>query len=277
MALTSEDFELVRSLVYDDSGIVLDDKQYLVESRLSSLAQQEGAGDLSRLLKRLRESNREVKGQALRYRVVEALTTNETLFFRDVHPFAALEKVVIPELVARNAAKKQIRVWSAAASTGQEAYSIAMLLRDSIRDFDSWKVDILGTDISEKVLVHARRAIYNQLEISRGLPAGKLSKYFEESEGGFRLAPQIRRMVKFESRNLLAKWNFEAPFDLVFLRNVMIYFDIPSRKTILAKVAERMVPGSYLIMGGGESPSTISDRFEAVNFDRTTFYRLKAS
>ena len=277
MALTSEDFDLVRSLVYGASGIVLENKEYLVESRLSTLAHQDGLGDLTRLLKRLRESKHEAKEEGLRYRVVEALTTNETLFFRDAHPFETLEKVIIPELMARNAAKRQIRIWSAASSTGQEPYSLAMLLRDSVRDLPTWKIDILATDLAEKVLEYARNGNYNQLEASRGLPAARLAKYFEQTAAGFRLVPPIRNMVKFEQRNLQGAWPVEQPFDFVLLRNVMIYFDPPSQKAILAKVAARLVPGGYLLMGGGESPLSLSDRFELVMINRTAIYRLKTS
>jgi len=139
VALPSADFELVRTLVYGQNGIVLDDKEYLIESRLAILAQRHGFGDLGRLLARLREAN----GSPLEYRVVEALTTNETLFFRDAHPFEALEKSIVPGLVARNAVKRHLRIWSAACSTGQEPYSVAMLLRESVPQIDSWKIEIV--------------------------------------------------------------------------------------------------------------------------------------
>lgn len=273
MALASADFELVRKLVYGKIGIVLDEKEYLVESRLSSLAQQDGFGDLGRLLARLRGAN----GAALESRVVEALTTNETLFFRDAHPFEALQRTIIPELIARNGAKKQLRIWSAASSTGQEAYSVAMLLRECVPQVDTWRIEIIGTDIADKVLEQARCGIYNQMEVTRGLPAWRLAKYFEQTPAGWCLLPQIRRMVKFERMNLVDRWTIQPPFDIVLLRNVMIYFDTPLRKTILFKVAELLAPGGYLLMGAGETPVALSNRFEIVPIGRTAVYRLKAS
>jgi chemotaxis protein methyltransferase CheR len=273
VALASADFELVRTLVYGKSGIVLDDKEYLIESRLSTLAQRNGFGDLGRLLARLRDAN----GGPLEYKVVEALTTNETLFFRDAHPFDALEKTIIPELLARNAARKHLRIWSAACSTGQEPYSIAMLLRECIPQVDSWKIDILATDISDTVLEQARHGIYNHIEVNRGLPAGRLAKYFEQTAAGWRLVPQIRQMVKFERMNLIGRWPLQQPFHIVLLRNVMIYFDTQLRKTILVKMADQLAPGGYLFMGAGETPVALSNRFEVVAIGRTAVYRLKTT
>ncbi len=273
MALPSADLELVRTLVYGASGIVLDDKEYLIESRLSTLAQRGGFGDLGRLLQSLRQAN----GGALEYKVVEALTTNETLFFRDAHPFEALEKTIVPELLARNAARKRLRIWSAACSTGQEPYSLAMLLRECIPEVDAWRIDILGTDISDAVLEQARRGIYNQLEVNRGLTAARLAKYFEQTAEGWRLVPPIRQMVKFERLNLIGRWPVQQAFDIVLLRNVMIYFDTALRKTILFKMAEQLAPGGYLLMGAGETPVALSDRFEVLLSGRTAVYRLKAT
>lgn len=271
MALASADFELVKELVYGKSGIVLDAKEYLVESRLSSLAHRGGFGDLGRLLARLREAN----GGPLESSVVEALTTNETLFFRDAHPFEALQKSVIPELLKRNAATRRLRIWSAACSTGQEPYSVAMLLRDSVPQMERWNFDIFATDISQAVLDRARSGVYNELEMNRGLPGASKAKYFESAADGWRVKPEIRRMVRFERLNLLGRWPVQQPFDVVLLRNVMIYFDNAVRKTILMKVAEQLAPGGYLFMGAGETPVAISNRFEVVAIGRTAVYRLK--
>ena len=270
MALASADFELVRTLVYGKSGIVLNDKEYLVESRLSSLAQRDGFGDLGRLLERLREAN----NFSLEARVVEALTTNETLFFRDAHPFEALEKTIIPELVARRASKKHLRIWSAAASTGQEAYSVAMLLRETIPQVDTWRIEILATDISETVLQQARRGLYNRIEVNRGLPPARLSRYFDETPAGWQVIPQIQKMVRFEYLNLIGRWPLQPQFDIVLLRNVMIYFDNALRQNILVKVAEQLVPDGYLLMGAGETPVALSTRFEVVPMGRTAEDRI---
>lgn len=273
MSLAAADFKLVKTLVYGQSGIVLDDKEYLVESRLSTLAQRNGFGDLGRLLARLREAN----ATPLESKVVEALTTNETQFFRDVHPFDALEKTLIPELLQRHASDKHFRIWSAACSTGQEPYSIAMLLREHIPQIDTWKIDIVGTDLSLAVLEQARKGIYSEIEVSRGLPSGRLAKYFESTSEGWRIVPQIRQMVKFEQLNLMARWPWQRPFDIVLLRNVMIYFDNQLRKSILVKMADQLVPGGYLFMGAGETPVALSNRFEVVAVGRTAVYRLKHS
>jgi chemotaxis protein methyltransferase CheR len=264
---------LVRTLVYGRSGIVLEDKAYLIESRLSSLAHRDGFGDLTRLLTALRGAN----AAALEYRVVEALTTNETLFFRDVHPFETLKQTILPELLAHHASDKRLRIWSAACSTGQEPYSLAMLLNELIPHIDAWKIDIFGTDLSKEAIGKARAGIYSQVEINRGLPPDKLLKYFEQAPGGWLLNRQIRQMAKFDQMNLMDRWPVRHPFDLILLRNVMIYFDNPLRKAILAKIAGQLAPGGYFLMGTGESPVALSDRFEVRNIGRTAVYHLKAS
>ncbi len=273
MPIATTDFNYVRTLVYDASGIVLNDKEYLVESRLSTLAQREGFSSLQNLFERLRDP---AAVRALSIQVVDALTTNESLFFRDAHPFETLRKTVLPEIVARNSAQKRLRIWSAACSTGQEPYSIAMILRDSVPSIDLWTVEILGTDISERVLEQARSGTYGQLEVNRGLPANMLVKYFEQRGLEWRVTPEIRKSVKFEPLNLSRPWPVRPAFDIIMLRNVMIYFDAELRKAILARMAEQLTPAGYLFMGGGETPIGLSDRFEVVNVGRTAVYRLKS-
>lgn len=252
---------------------MLDDKAYLIESRLSSLAQRDGFGDLDRLLAKLREANSAV----LQSRVVEALTTNETLFFRDGHPFEALQQKIIPDLLARHRTDRRLRIWSAASSTGQEAYSVAMLMQESVPQIETWNIEILATDISTGALEKARQAVYSQVEVNRGLPAGKLLRYFEETPEGWRVKPQIRQMVRFQQMNLVDRWPVQQPFDIILLRNVMIYFDTPLRQAILAKVAEQLSPGGYLFMGTGETPVALSPLFEVVVIGRTAVYCRKTS
>lgn len=268
------DFDFVRELVRRHSAIALEDgKGYLVEARLTPLARREGFASLAELVAQLRTG----RDPALQRKVVEAMTTNETLFFRDVHPFEALRASVLPELVQRRAAVKQLRIWSAACSTGQEPYTIAILLRESFPELASWRVDIVATDLSTEVLEKARAGVYGQIEVNRGLPARLMVKYFRQQGVEWQLDDAIRAMVDFRELNLAEPWPAMGQFDVVFLRNVLIYFDRDTKKSILARVRSVLKPDGSLFLGAAETTMNLDDAYERVQLGKSGCYRVKQS
>ena len=272
MTLSQPEFNYVRRLVLEQSAIVLEeDKTYLVESRLLPLARREGFASLGLLVQRLQAE----PFNGLHRQAVEALTTNETSFFRDFHPFEALKKFVLPDLIVRRAAEKSLSFWCAACSSGQEPYSLAMLIRESFPQLLSWNVSILATDLSTEVLARAREGRYSQLEVNRGLPATLLVKYFQKRGCDWCLRDDIRRMVDYQVVNLASAWPFLPPMDLVMMRNVLIYFGDETKKEILAKVRRVLAPESYFFLGGAETTFSIDDAFERVQLDRATCYRVR--
>ena len=262
------DFNFVRELVHEHSAIALDDsKEYLVEARLAPIARREGLSSVTELIRRVR--NGETR---LRHDVVSAVATNETTFFRDVHPFDALRDVLIPEVLAANGGRS-LALWSAAASTGQEAYSLAMVVSDHFPHIPN--VTILGTDFSADVLERARIAKFSQLEVNRGLPARLLIKHFVRDGREWQLSDDIRRMVTFRQLNLARPLDRMPGIDIVFLRNVLIYFDMPTKVEVLRQVAKVLRPGGYLFLGGSETTYGIDDSFERVHpTPKTVCYRL---
>lgn len=262
----------LQRLVYRRSGIVLEDgKDYLVESRLSPIARCEGANSIDDLVDMLL---RDRTGE-LAQRVVEAMTTNETLFFRDAHPFAALRSHFVPELLKARAAERTLRIWSAAAATGQEPYSIAMTLLEGFPQLASWTVNILATDLNEAVLERARRARYRALEVSRGLPATYLAKYFTQKDGDWELSTNVRDMVTFRQLNLIEPWFDFAACDLVFIRNVLIYFDTNTKTSILRRVQQVLRTDGFLVLGGAETPTNLDDAYVSLRIGAGVYYQLK--
>jgi chemotaxis protein methyltransferase CheR len=206
------------------------------------------------------------------------MTTNETSFFRDTHPFDALRKHVLVDMLARRAAEKRLSIWCGACSTGQEPYTIALILREHFADRTDrtgWKIDILATDLSTDVLVRAREGRYSQLEVNRGLPAPLLVKHFERHGTEWRIKDDIRRLVEFRQLNLIDPIWAVGAADIVFLRNVLIYFDVPTKKAILRKVRGIMRRDGYLFLGGAETTLNIDDEFVRQSFERAGCYRLK--
>jgi chemotaxis protein methyltransferase CheR len=268
--LTTSDFDYISALVREKSAIVLESgKEYLVQSRLQPLAQELGLRDISALVGRLKLGE-----PVLAMQVVEAMATHETSFFRDIHPFDALRDSVLPELIAARARQRSLRIWSAAASTGQEAYSIAITLRAHFAELANWKVSILATDLSHAVLERAREGRYSQIEINRGLPASMLLEYFERDGAAWRVRPEIRRMVDFRALNLVQPWPALGRLDLIFLRNVLIYFDVATKRAVLANVRKVMAPDGYLFLGSAETTLRYDDAFERVRTPRAAAYRL---
>ena len=275
LALQVADFDFVRKLVYDASAIVVEPgKEYLVETRLIPLTRQEGFSSITDLVASLRTP----AANGLRARVVEAMTTNETSFFRDLHPFSALRTRVMPELLRQRSNERTLDIWCAACSSGQEPYTVAMLLHeDFAAALSQWRVRIIASDLSDHILERARKGSYSQLEVNRGLPAPFLVKYLEKDGVHWVIKPEIRRMVEFRKINLAAPWPALPQMDVILIRNVLIYFDAQTKKTIFAKARGLLRAGGYLFLGTAETTINLDDRYERVPIDTATCYRVRAS
>ena len=272
MSITTQDFDFVRHLVYAQAGIVVEPgKEYLVESRLGPLCRRENLDSIESLVGRLRNTT----FQPLTKKLVDAMTTNETMFFRDVEPFEVMRKHVLPELMAARRNVRRLNIWYAASSTGQEPYSVSMLMRSEFPELTSWDINQLATDISPTVLDRAREGRYSQLEVNRGLPAKYLVTWFTKQGNDWQLKDEVRHMVKFEELNLTRPWPVMPPLDIVMLRNVMIYFDTDAKRDILHKVRTMLRPDGFLFLGGAESPMNLDDNFDRQQFERAGCYRLK--
>jgi chemotaxis protein methyltransferase CheR len=273
MSIAAHDFGYVRELVHRVSAIVIEPgKEYLVESRLASVARDAGFGSLDSLVAELRAR----PSHGLHRKVVDALTTNETTFFRDVHPFAALREDVLPRLIAARAAERRLSIWCAACSTGQEPYSVAMLLREHFPQLAAWTVRITASDLSQEVLARARAGRYTQLEVNRGLPAGYLVRYFRRDGMDWQLDDTIRRMVEFQELNLIERWPACGALDVVFMRNVLIYFDVETKRAILGRVRQVMRPDGCLFLGGAETTMNLDDAYQRETLGRAVCYRPQA-
>ncbi len=273
-AIDVAEFRFISELVRDRSAIVLEPgKEYLAEARLMPLARREGLSRVGDLVTRLKRE----KDGPLHRRVVEAMTTNETSFFRDQAPFAALREVVLPALIEKRRQRRRLRIWSAAASTGQEAYSIAMVLAESFaRELAGWDVRIIGTDLNAEVLERAREGSYSQLEVNRGLPAAMLVKYFERAGMSWRIGSALRERVEFRELNLAERWPASLElFDVIFMRNVLIYFDIPTKRTILGQVRRTLAPDGVLFLGAAETTLQLDDHFERIKVERAGCYGVR--
>ena len=263
----SDNYKFLQQHVYSQSGIVLEhDKHYLFESRLGPIVKQRGLATINDLCALLRvTADREVGRQ-----VVEAMTTNETYFFRDPGHYDAIRTALLPRLREERRDTKKLRFWSAASSTGQEAYSLAMLLLEE--GFGDWNIQILGTDFSSQVLERARAARYQQIEVNRGLPARLLVKHFVRSGSEWQLSEAVRRMVRFETIDLRKSMRALGPFDLVFCRNVMIYFDAATKKGILKEIHGTMFRRGWLFLGGAEPAFGSEEWFEKEQFGTAAAY-----
>jgi len=265
-----ENYRLLQSYLRERSGVVLEaDKGYLVAARLGPLAQDLGLAGVDDLCALLWATQDAEVGR----RVVEAMTTNETYFFRDPAQFEAIRKELLPQLRLGRGASRRVRFWSAAASTGQEAYSLAMLLLEE--GFGGWNVEILATDINRQVLEKARRGVYGQLEINRGLPAPLLIKYFRRIGLDWQIGEQVRALVRFEEFDLREATVGREPFDAVLCRNVLIYFDAETKKRVLTNIARVLAPGGWLLLGGAETALGLEAFFERVTVGQAVVYRVR--
>jgi chemotaxis protein methyltransferase CheR len=267
--VTPLDYEYLRRLLKERSGLDLSaDKQYLVESRLLPLARRTGLPGIPELVLKMKSGAEQLTSQ-----VVEAMTTNETFFFRDKVPFDHLRDSILPGLAQSRAGRRSIRIWSAASSTGQEPYSIAMCLREYGAALSSWRSEIVATDLSQEVLEKSKAGLYSQFEVQRGLPIQFLVKYFNQLGEFWQLNADIRGMVQQRQLNLLQDFSHLGKFDVIFCRNVLIYFDQQTKVSIFERLARLLEPDGYLMLGAAESVIGITDVFRPCP-DRRGLYQL---
>lgn len=275
MPLAPQDVKFIADLILRRAAILLDErKDYLVEARLTRVAQQTGAKDIHDLVQRLRN-----EGSAeLERRIIDAMTTNETYFFRDSDFYDDLRKVVIPGLIESRDASKTLNIWCGACSTGQEPYSVLMLLRTHFPELNHWRIRFIASDLSTTVLATAKAGRYNQIEINRGLPKPMLDRFFtKEPDGSWLVSEDLRALVEFRRVNLIEKFTSFPKLDLIFLRNVLIYFSGETKSTILARMGELVHPDGLVFLGKAESTLTVSDVFERKLIGQSFGYGLRAA
>jgi chemotaxis protein methyltransferase CheR len=270
-SMTAQDFDIICKLLREHSAIVLEaGKEYLVEARLAPLVRMRKLSSISDLVAQLRSQ----PDNGLHRQIVEAMVTTESSFFRDHHPFEALRKTVIPDLINRRRSERRLNIWCAASSTGQEPYSLALLFREHFPELALWKISLLASDLSRQVLERAREGRYHQIEVNRGLPATLLVKYFEQHGTDWQLKPAIRSLVTFQEINLAQAWPALPLMDLILIRNVMIYFGVETKKIILGKLARLLRPDGYLLLGSAETTFSLNDSFRRVESLKSGFYQL---
>ncbi len=274
--ITPEELTLISRYVHDLTGIVLDNsKAYLIEGRLGPLLDEFGCSNYKELYQKAKSDFQ----KKIENRIIDAITTNETFFFRDNSPFELLKHKILPDLIDRVEASKlppKIHIWSAACSTGQEVYSIGIIIKELLTDWMRWNIRILGTDISDAAIAKASYGSYNRTEISRGLSTTLLNKYFTQTmNNSWRINDEIRSMAYFKRHNLLDSFAGIGKFDIILCRNVAIYFSPENRKRIFNNIANQLNPHGILIIGASESLLGITDRFERKEYMRSIFYQLK--
>lgn len=270
MAMDPKELSHICDLVLRRSGIVLDPtKEYLVEARLTMLAKKLGVASISALVAQVRNRGNETAERA----ITDAMTTNETSFFRDMTPFETLKKTVMPALLARRAAERKLSIWCAASSTGQEPYTVAMLLRENFPQLADWKINFVASDLSRDVLAKAKAGRYTQMEIGRGLPATLMVKYFKKLGLEWEIDAGIRGMIDFQEVNLLGGWPMMPPLDIVFIRNVLIYFNNETKKQILSRIRGLMRPDGYLFLGAAETTLNLDEKLQRLQHDNSGCYQ----
>lgn len=271
--MNTSDFTFLIDMIKRRSGIVLTaDKGYLVESRLIPVAQRSGLATVEELVQKMRSSS----NPALMEEVTEAMTTNESFFFRDKTPFEYLKDHIIPQLKESRSKNTKLNFWCAAASTGQEPYSIAMVLKEMGASMPGWTYRILGTDISNEVLEKAKAGTYSQFEVQRGLPINLLVKYFRQTGETWMIDPAIRAMVEYKNFNLLDNLSPLGKFDVIYMRNVLIYFDRATKKSILERASQLLAPDGFLVLGAAETVIGITDVFRPLKTHRGLYEPVKA-
>ena len=277
--ITSEEIQLFSEYIYKMSGIVLDDrKAYLFESRLIRILEEQACATYKELYFKATTDDTRI----LERQIIDAITTGETLFFRDASPFEMLKHKILPDLIDRRSSraggniKTPIRIWSAGCSTGQEVYSIAMVLKETLPDLNRFQITLVGTDISDAAIAHASYGQYNKFEIERGLPLDKLNRYFQKNDSNWRISDEIRAMVSFRKLNLMQPFENQGTFDIIFCRNVSIYFSQADRRRLFNKIADKLVSDGYLIIGSSESLLGICPRLQPRRHVRSVFYQMAA-
>jgi chemotaxis protein methyltransferase CheR len=270
--VTAGEFHYIRDLVRDHSALLLEaGKEYLVESRLEPVARSAGFPSFGGMVENLRTA----PFGELHRRVVEAMANNETTFFRDARMFGMLRDTMLPQLLVRRSQQRSLNIWSAACSSGQEPYSIAMLLRAHEPALDGWHLGLTASDMSREMIARGRSGSYSQLEVNRGLPANLLVTHFRQNRAAWEIDPAIRKMVDFREINLIQPWPLLPRMDLVLMRNVLIYLDAATKNTILSRVAAILAPDGYLILGGAETTTNLNGSFESVTLGSAMCFRLK--
>jgi chemotaxis protein methyltransferase CheR len=273
MALAQSDFTYISQLVRQQAAIVLEPgKEYLVEARLAPLARAEGNDTIAELVTGL-QSDRTGR---LAAKVVDAMTTNETLFFRDGHPFETLRNVVLPELIKARRETGRLSIWCGASSSGQEPYTLAMVLQEVLADRPGMSASVLATDVNEEMLRRTDEGCYSQLEVNRGLPIAMLVKHFDRAGTQWQAKASLRAMIETRAVNLAAPLPPLGTFDLVFMRNVLIYFDTETKRSVLDQVRRVLRPDGYLFLGAAETTLTIDDTWERITLGTSTAYRPRA-
>jgi chemotaxis protein methyltransferase CheR len=272
--VTAGQFEYLRKLILRHTSTTLEPgKEYLAEARLYALATGEGFPSVAALLEALQLEDED---GPLHRKTAEAMLNYETSFFRDHYPFEAIGDLLLPEILGTRARERVLRIWSAASSSGQEIYSVAMLLRERFPELAGWDIQLLASDVSDSALERARSGMFAQIEVNRGLPAKLLVKYFERTGAQWRIREEIRRMVRFERIDLAGRWPGFEPMDLVLLRNVLLYFGHETRADVLRRVHGTLRSGGYLFLGGGESAPGPALPFEPVRTTKAVCYRHRA-
>lgn len=265
------DFDYLRTLLKSASGLVLtDDKQYLIESRLLPVAKKLKFETIDAMVDELRRS----EATTLKNQIVEAMTINESFFFRDKTPFDNFENIMLPKLIEAKKAQKHIRIWSAAASTGQEAYSLSMILKEHAAELEGWRIEIIGTDLCSEALEKAKAGVYSQFEVQRGMPVKYLVKNFKQVGSMWQINSNIRSTVQYRQFNLLNSFNLLGRFDIIFCRNVLIYFDKETKSDIISRMAKQTNPNCYLVLGASETLVGLNDSFGTVP-DVRGLYQIK--
>jgi chemotaxis protein methyltransferase CheR len=271
--MTEHDYACFARVLRERCAIVLEPgKEYLLEARLAPVARRHGLTTVADIAGRLRTAGH----NGLVTEVVEAMVTTETSFFRDIHPFEALRKAVIPDLVRARQTTRRLNIWCAASASGQEPYTVALLVKEYFPELKDWTVTILATDISRDMLRRSKEGRYSQLEVNRGLPINLLLKYFRQEGAFWQLRDDVRGMVDFQPLNLAAPWPPMPAMDLVLLRNVMIYFDVETKKSILRRVARVLKPDGYLVLGGAETTFGLDESYRRIDNLKAGFYQLTA-
>ena len=262
------DYEYLRKLLKERSGLDLSaDKQYLIESRLLPLARKAGLSGIPELVQKLQGGS-----SALITSVVEAMTTNETFFFRDKVPFDHFRDTIMPEILKARAGRRSVRIWCAAGSTGQEPYSLAMTLKEMGAALTGWRVEIIATDLSQEVLEKAKAGVYSQFEVQRGLPIQMLMKYFKQTGETWQVNPDLRAMIQHRQLNLLQDFSHLGTFDVIYCRNVLIYFDQETKINIFNRLARQIEPDGFLVLGAAETVVGLTDTFRPIA-DRRGLYK----
>ena len=269
--MTPRDFDYLRTLLKSASGLVLtDDKQYLIESRLLPVAKKLKFETIDAMVAELRRS----EATSLKNQIVEAMTINESFFFRDKTPFDNFENIMLPDLLEAKKSQKHLRIWSAAASTGQEAYSLSMILKEYATELEGWRVEIIGTDLCSEALEKAKAGLYSQFEVQRGMPVKYLVKNFKQVGSMWQVNSNIRSSVQYRQFNLLNSFNLLGRFDIIFCRNVLIYFDKETKSDIISRMAKQTNPNCYLVLGASETLVGLNDSFGTVSNARG-LYQIK--